>query len=401
MAAARSRQRPALTLGTAQRDELFAVGHRAGLDHIGSCSARSWTSARSHLEERRGEGLSATMAFTYRNPARSSDPTRILRSAATLVVAARSYAQTVLEPEPSDMALARKDDRDPPVRARVARYATADHYGRLEAGLGAVADALRGHGARAVVVADSNSLIDREAAWRAGLGWYGKNSLLLIPGSGSWFVLGSVVTDAVFDHVPSPVADGCGGCSRCLEQCPTGAIVAPGMVDARRCLAWMLQAPGDFPLEHRRALGDRIYGCDDCQEACPPNRTVELRSKRTERWPVESEPGTWVEALELLDLDDEALLQRCARWYIAQRDPAIVRRNLLVVLGNTGRPDDPAVRAALRSHLGHDNPVLASHARWAWDELDARAVVTPGPALSQRAGNDEDEPAMKPPTPVP
>jgi epoxyqueuosine reductase len=262
------------------------------------------------------------------------------------------------------------DDVEPEVTtARVARYATADHYGRLEAGLGAMADELRALGHRAVVVADDNALVDREAAWRAGIGWYGKNSLLLVPGRGSWFVLGSVVTDAVIDDIPQPVADGCAGCTRCIEGCPTDAIVAPGVVDARRCLAWLLQAPGTFPVEFRAALGDRIYGCDDCQEVCPPNRTVELRANRTEPWPREDEPGTHVDACELLDLDDDALLDRCARWYIPKRDAAVVRRNLLIVLGNSGRGTDRRVRSLLDRYRSDPDPVLAEHARWAIDQL--------------------------------
>ena len=121
------------------------------------------------------------------------------------------------------------------------------------------------------MVADDNALVDREAAVRAGLGWYGKNSNVLLPGAGSWFVLGTVITDAPLPS-SSRLSDGCGPCRRCLDGCPTGAIVAPGVVDARRCLAWLVQAPGSIPEDFRPAIGDRMYGCDDCQEVCPPNR---------------------------------------------------------------------------------------------------------------------------------
>ena len=343
-------------------DRLLDIGRRNGLDHVGTCPARDWTSVRSRLEAGRRTGTSASMEFTFRNPARSSDPRRVLRNAASLVVAARSYAQSV-EAEPRDAAR--------PL-ARVARYATADHYGRLREGLGAIAAELRVLGHRAVVVADDNAIVDREAAWRAGIGWYGKNSLLLVPGEGSWFVLGSVVTDAVITSPLHPVADGCGGCTRCLDACPTGAIVAPGQVDARRCLAWLLQAPGTFPLEFREALGDRIYGCDDCQEVCPPNRTVELRSRRgADPWPVEVDPGTHVDVIELLDLDDADLVERCGRWYIPGRDASVVRRNLILVLGNSGRSDDPVVRSRLEGYLHGPDPLLAEHAAWALARMAA------------------------------
>ncbi len=133
----------------------------------------------------------------------------------------------------------------------VARYARRDHYASLRAALGAVADLLARRGWRAVVVCDDNALVDRAAAHRAGLGWYGQNSMLLLPGLGSWSVLGSVVTDAPLRahrrrRTEQP-GEGCGGCTRCLTACPTGALVAPGVLDARRCLAWLVQAPGVVP----------------------------------------------------------------------------------------------------------------------------------------------------------
>ena len=130
----------------------------------------------------------------------------------------------------------------------VARYARRDHYASLRRALAPIADALQERGFAARVVCDDNGLVDRAAAHRAGLGWFGKNSLLLLPGLGSWVVLGSVVTDAPLrptaPEAPSPTASGCGSCSRCLTACPTGALVAPGVLDARRCLAWLVQASG-------------------------------------------------------------------------------------------------------------------------------------------------------------
>ncbi|HEY2332429.1 MAG TPA: tRNA epoxyqueuosine(34) reductase QueG, partial [Acidimicrobiales bacterium] len=247
-----------------------AVGHlesvaaAAGVDALGIADAAPFSDTRDILERRKAAGLHGGMQFTYRNPARSTDPTRIVPGARSIVVGARSY---------------RGPDVPPPAgwepRGRVARYVRVDHYEALRRGLEAVADELRGHGWVARVVCDDNALVDRAAAWRAGLGWYGKNANLLLPGLGSWFVLGSVVTDAPLPAAPEPVPDACGGCTRCLDACPTGAIVAPGVVDARRCLAWLVQAAGPFPVEHRAALGDRIYGCDDCQEVCPPNRAAD------------------------------------------------------------------------------------------------------------------------------
>ena len=153
----------------------------------------------------------------------------------SIIVAARSYLADVEPPRPVGN------------QARVARYAWVDHYAPLRVGLRAMAGRLRAADERAVAFADDNAIVDREVAHRAGLGWFGKSANLLVAGAGSWFVLGCVITTAELPVATAVVADGCGPCSRCLDACPTGAIVAPGVVDANRCLAWVLQTPGCHP----------------------------------------------------------------------------------------------------------------------------------------------------------
>lgn len=327
--------------------ELKALGRESGLDAVGVAPAAPFLDTRRHLHERRAAGLHGGMNFTYRNPERSTDPQRALPGAHAIVVGARRYPA----PAPAGRG------------ARVAAYATDDHYAALRRALLAIAERLRARGWSARVLVDDNALVDREAAYRAGIGWYGKNANVLLPGEGSWFVLGSVVTTAPLDVDDGPVADGCGACRRCIDGCPTNAIVAPGVVDARRCLAWLLQAKGDFPLEYRAALGDRLYGCDECQEVCPPNRRAAE--------PSPSSDG--VDVVELLAGDDETLLERFGRWYIPGREPRYLRRNALVVLGNTAAPDDPSARATIDRYLDDPDPMLRSHARWAAATVAARA----------------------------
>jgi epoxyqueuosine reductase len=225
-----------------------------------------------------------------------------------------------------------------------------------------MAEMLELAGWQARVLADDNALVDREAAYRAGLGWYGKNANLLLPDAGSWFVLGAVLTDAPLPVAEERQPDGCGACTRCITACPTGAIVAPGVIDARRCLAWLLEAPGSFPVEHRAALGDRIYGCDDCQEVCPPNRTA---ARHHPPPPAQSGDEPWLALLDLLDLDDDAVLARVGRWYIPKRQARYVRRNALVALGNVGSPTDPRVVATVERFAAGPDPVLREHAEWA------------------------------------
>jgi epoxyqueuosine reductase len=327
-------------------DTTLQAGRVAGLDAVGVAGAAPFLLTRRLLQERKRAGYHGGMAFTYRNPERSTDPRATVPSAASLVVGARNYRQADNEAVTVG------------TPGRVARYAWTDTYAPLREALGVVAVHLRSAGYRAVVVADDNALVDRAAAVRAGLGWYGKNANVLLGGRGSWFVLGSVVTDAPLVPAQHAVDDGCGACNRCLSGCPTGAIIEPGVVDARRCLAWLLQATGSFPVEFRQALGGRIYGCDDCQEVCPHNRA--------KGWPdADDAARSTVNVVEWLGLDDDQLLAAAGRWYVPERKARYLRRNALVVLGNVGDPRDPAVVDALQDALRHPDGLVRAHAVWA------------------------------------
>lgn len=334
-----------------------------GITHVGVAPAAVLERARVELHRRKAAGLHAGMSFTYRNPDRSTDPERAVAGARSIIVAARPYLATD-EPE-----------RPAGAQARVGRYAWVDHYAPLRAGLREVAQRIKRSGHRAVVFADDNSIVDREVAHLGGLGWFGKNANILLPGAGSFFVLGSIVTTAEYPP-DEPVPDGCGTCRRCLDGCPTGAIIAPGVVDANRCLAWLVQQPGTFPVEYRTALGDRLYGCDDCQEVCPPS----VRLGRRHRVDLDGPPDAvqaWVDVLELLAADDATLLDRHGRWYVAGRNPVWWRRNALVVLGNIGDPTDARTRATLTRYRAHDDPMLREHADWAATKLGLVAATAP------------------------
>lgn len=335
-------------------DELFALGRAHGLHHVGVATADVLHRARRELYERRSAGLHDGMQFTYRNPDRSTDPGSAVAGARAVLVGARSYD---LEPPP----------RPAGAVARVARYAWLDHYADLRVALRAVAARLRADGWKAVAFADDNSMVDREIAYRAGIGWFGKNANVLVPGHGSYVVLGSVVTTAPLPSSAAPVDDRCGSCRRCIDHCPTQAIVAPGVVDAARCLAWVLQKPGVIPTRLRAAVGDRIYGCDDCQEVCPPTIHAGRRRAADQR----AATSAWVDVVALLAMDDADLLERFGNWYLAGRELRWLRRNALVVVGNVGAaaPDQRAVRATLGRYLGHADAMLRAHAVWAAAQL--------------------------------
>jgi len=344
-------------------NQLLSLGKSQGLAAIGVCDASPFVQTRQVLEQRRDQGLNADMAFTYRNPARSTDPSVSLPGVKSMLVAAYRY-ETALPKPPEQPS------------ARVARYATADHYEQLRFALGKIAEMLIAAGFRALVLADDNALVDRAAAVRAGIGWYGKSSNVLLPGEGSWFLLGSVLTDALLPVNEQPLEDGCGSCQRCLDGCPTQAIIAPGVLDARKCLAWLLQAKGDFPQEYRQALGDRIYGCDECQEVCPPSRRSDIKTRPLGgQLDTPQVPGTWLDLHWLLSASDEDLLATVGRWYIPAREPRYVRRNALVVLGNSQQPLNADLQQLLERFLDDPDDLLAAHAAWAALQLGLAGLL--------------------------
>jgi epoxyqueuosine reductase len=335
-------------------DQLLTLGRNSGLHQVGVASAEVLHRARQALNERKSQGLHNQMQFTYRNPNRSTDPTAALPSAKSVIVGALSYS-TQMPEQPEKLS------------ARVARYVWSDYYAQLRESLRQIAKQLESDGFRAVVLADDNAIVDREVAYQAGLGWFGKNSNLLIAGAGSYFVLGCVVTNSPLVVAEKPVEDGCGSCRRCLDNCPTQAIIAPGVIDANKCLAWLLQKPGVFDRDFRVALGDRLYGCDDCQEVCPPTVRFEKRTSVIADEPVKHDDraNAWVSVQKILLADDESLLKEFGAWYIANRDPKWLRRNALVILGNIGDADDKLVVELLQKYCNHSDAILRSHAVWA------------------------------------
>ena len=338
--------------------DLVAIGRAAGLAAVGATEATPFERTRVDLEQRKATGLSGGMQFTYRNPSRSTDPRRTMSDATCLIVGAYDY-QRELPPRPTDQPT-----------GRVATYSSQDYYASLRAALEQIAFALREAGYKALVLADQNHLVDRAAAHRAGIGWWGKSSNVLVPGVGSLVVLGSVLTNAPLELEAVAVAeDGCRTCTKCLDGCPTGAIISPGVVDANKCLAWLLQASGQFPVQYRELLGDRIYGCDDCQDVCPPNQ---IRRKQPA---AKGDDGAWVSILDLLESDDKALMARLGRWYVPERNPDYLRRNALVVLGNIGRGDDERTAQVLARSLAHHSPIVVAHAVWAARRLNRGDLV--------------------------
>jgi epoxyqueuosine reductase len=213
------------------------------------------------------------------------------------------------------------------------------------------------------VLVDENDHVDREGAVRSGVGFYGKNTMLITRRHGSWVVLGTLVTDAEIER-SAPLELDCGSCTLCIEACPTGALDEPGTLDSTRCLSYWTQAPGSIPEEYRGELGAQVYGCDICQDVCPWNRGIEKR-REGEVPPADAEPH--VSLVEWLEQDDEELRTRYERLYFPRKDPRYLRRNALVAAGNAR---DPELRAAVDGYARNGDSLLREHAEWALERLD-------------------------------
>ncbi len=336
-------------------EEVLQVASDAGLDAVGICSADPFEGLSDELRRRESEGLTADMGFTYRKPDVSSDPSQSLPNARTIVVAAMRYASVSDATTPSAVPT-----------AAIARYAWTDIYAELKTRLKVVNQYLRANSYKTRVLADDNAVVDRALAVRAGIGWQGKNANILIPGEGSWFVLGCIVTNAPLITFEEPSGGTCGNCTDCIPACPTNAIVANGVIDASKCIPWVLQRPGVIPEELRGPIGNRIYGCDDCQTACPHNsRALRIGKQKT----TSTDSESTVDIVDALSQTDEELMGRFDRWYVAERDPKYLRRNLLIVLGNTASGSDPDARAALAWATLDSSPIVRAHAVWAAKQL--------------------------------
>jgi len=258
-------------------------------------------------------------------------------------------------------------------RGRIASYALGrDYHEVLLERMQPLLAMLREQGHRAKSYVDHGWMLDRAAAARAGIGWLGKNTNLLVPGTGSQVLLCEIVTSAELDH-DEPIKKSCGGCDACLRVCPTGALVAPGVLDNRRCISfWTIEHRGSIPREMRPLIGDWIFGCDLCQEICPINagaRPSFPDAQAVEAFgpPIEARPGLE----ELLTLDDAAFRARFRESAVWRTRRAGLLRNVCVALGNVAdRASVPALTAALED----PEPLVRGHAAWALGRLGGTAA---------------------------
>ena len=327
--------------------ELERLAEELGIDAIGATPAEPYADTERHIAERKGRGLFADLKFTMAQPEVSCHPETLLPGARTVVSAALCYYADGPEPDPG--------------QGRLPRYTWIDAYADLRERLDELGRRL---GGEYRVLVDANQHVDREAAARSGVGFYGKNTMLITRRHGSWVVLGTLVTTETLDSTPALGLD-CGSCRLCIDACPTGALDEPGVLDTNRCLSYWTQSKHAIPDDVRIALEDRVYGCDICQDVCPWNRGVEKR--RAGGGTDDAEP--YVSLVDWLEAENAELRERYERLFVPRNDPRYLRRNALVAVGNTGTEEH---RRHLERYADSDDELLREHAAWAIARLDER-----------------------------
>ena len=264
----------------------------------------------------------------------------------------------------------------------VARYARGDDYhdvmvARLRE-LHAMVQSWTGGAIRGKAYVDTGPILERDLARRAGLGWFGKNTMLINPDRGSFFFLGALLLD--LELVPDAPFENshCGTCTRCLDACPTQALVAPGVLDARRCISYLtIELRGEIPVEHRQAIGELVYGCDICQDVCPWNakfaRELPHDSPFAARDAVRGK-DTRALARDLLGMAQTDFSSAFKHSPMKRAKLRGVKRNAAVALGNVGNDDDIGV---LTHALDDQEPLVREHAHWALTRLRERAGSSP------------------------
>jgi len=279
-----------------------------------------------------------------------------------------------------------RDDPPASVPGRVAKYAqgSADYHDVLKGMLRELAEFLHEHrpGCRTRGVVDTAPLVERDFARLAGLGWFGKNTMLINKRAGSWLFLAALLTDVELSPDEPHNTSHCGTCTRCLDVCPTDAFPEPYVLDARRCISYLnIELRGPMPAELREGVGDWLFGCDLCQDVCPWNNKAPT-TDRPEFQP--SDDLSPADAVEILQMDEAAFRERFRHTPLSRPKRAGLLRNAAIVLGNSGRAE--AVQPLIRT-LQDREPLVRGAVAWALGNLGGEAART---ALRNRLAVEKD-----------
>jgi len=335
-------------------------GRELGFQKVGIADT-DLSEAERHLDAWLDSGYHGDMAYMHRHGRKRTRPADLVPDTLRIVSVRMDYRPG--EPDPAAIL-------EDPTRAFLSRYALGRDYhkvlrDRLQK-LATRIEAVTGpFGYRAFV--DSAPVMEKAIAEKAGLGWIGKHSNLLDREAGSWFFLGELYTDLPLP-VDTPVEPHCGSCAACIDCCPTRAIVAPFQVDARRCISYLtIELHGTIPIDLRPLIGNRIYGCDDCQQVCPWNRFSQPTAE------PDFAPRQGLDTATLLDLfnwSEQEFLSRTEGTAIRRIGHPRWLRNIAVALGNG--PHDATLDDALRQRLSHPDVMVREHVEWALQQQAAK-----------------------------
>ncbi len=349
-----------------------------GFDGVGIASAEPFKRDEQAAVQRVRDGLMDGLPwYTEERVRQANQPDVLLPGARSIISLAMSY----LTGDP------RSEGAGP--HGQVARYAWGDDYHDvMKARLREFCEGLSQHAGRPVatrIFVDDGPLNDRAAAERAGVGWWGKNTNILNPALGSWILLGAVLTD--LDLEPdAQLAKSCGECVRCIDDCPTGAIVAPFVIDNRRCISFLtIELRGSIPRDLRPLMGDWVFGCDICQDVCPVN----LKATGGSEPAFQQRHGFAApQLLPLLEITDDDFRERFRGSPINRAKRVGLQRNVCVALGNIG---DPTAVLALSRSLNAPDALVREHAAWALGRIGGEAAAS----SLESAGSDEQDPAVR------
>ncbi len=344
------------------KDTVKALAHEVGFDLVRVTSAAEFAQDRAITLERIGQGLMDGLPwYTESRVERGSRPEGLLPNARSIICLGLNYFTE--DTSSPDAAV-----KDATPKGKVARYARGRDYHRvIKRKMRAYVSVLSQRldvlvGARWYV--DDGPMLDRAAANRAGLGWFGKNTNILTPQLGSWVFLGQIITDLAIEPDP-PLSKTCGNCVRCIEACPTGAIVGPYIIDNSRCISHLtIENRGPIPVELRPKMLDWVFGCDICQEVCPVNRKATPTPERA----FQNVGLDSLDLVELLQLSEAQFRQRFQGTPIMRARRTGLQRNACVALGNL---KDPSAIPALVDALENAESLVRCHAAWALGQIGA------------------------------
>lgn len=335
------------------KEQLKAEAMRLGFSLFGVAPATE-ADGFARYEAWLADGYHGDMAYLENRREARRHPHAILESVKSVVMLGFDYSQKPI-------------DNLEPNRGRVAAYARGpDYHNLLWDKLNQLGEWLRSTGAEARGVTDSAPLLERDFARRAGLGWFGKNTMLIDKHRGSFFFLAGLLTNLELPPDEPHAASHCGTCTACLDACPTDAFPSAGTLDARKCISYLtIETKTPFPLEIREGVGDWLFGCDICQAVCPWNR----HTGRDEiAFPVDPNLAT-LDAIELLEMDEPEFRRRFRSTPLARPKWRGLRRNAAIVLGNTG---DERALPALERATGDPDPTVREAAAWAKKQISNR-----------------------------